>query len=354
MGERMGVGPAEVGVEEETSIEKEEKNKPYDVLIVFGFGARPRSKQEAEESPDLKDGWHLTVGTKARVLAAGELWKMGEIDKIVFSEGAAPDREKSGSQLMKEYLLAKYPEIPEDKIIVEDKAANTIENFANTVDYLDHSEVVASGREKQEKQITKPSSNIALLSNRFHLARIEQIAEKFAIQGDGFSAEDVLALAAARREQETGHPSVDRFNLWNTRMSTPEGNKAWRDPNEVAHREYIAFLRELITRAETSQDQEKKEKYFSLIAKSWNPKLRGGLDNELKSEGIDVEPIHQKIDEQLKQLGQQVTKIIFGRRIVRAAACGCCQNTGFFRRQKSIASVLEKFLRIREILTPLL
>lgn len=303
MSEILGPEPKELGIEEEVSVEREEKNKPYEVLVVFGFGARPRSKQEAEENPDQNDGWHLTVGTKARVLAAGELWRMGEVDKIILSEGSAPDKEKSGAQLMKEYLLAKYPEIPEEKVILEDKAANTIENFAGTVDYLDRSGVTGSRKENEEKKITKPSSSIAFLSNRFHLARIEQIAEKFGIQGDNFSAEDVLALAAAKREQETSHPTVDRFNLWNARMSTPEGNEAWRDPNEVAHREYLALLRELITKAEADQDQGKKEKYFSLIAKSWNPKLREDLDSQLESEGINVEPIHKKIDERLKQLG---------------------------------------------------
>lgn len=299
--------PSEEKKPEEIKSQEQEREaiKRYDALVVFGFGARSRTKEEVANDPDrLQDsGWHLTVGTKARVLAAGELWKMGEVDKIIFSEGSAPNKEKSGAQLMREYLLAKYPEIPEEKVILEDKAANTIENFAGVVDYLDRSGLTGSKKGDGEKKIAKPSSNIAFLSNRFHLARIQQIAEKFGLKGDGFSAEDVLALAAASREQETGKKTIDRFNLWQTRMSTPEGNEAWRDPNEVAHREYLTFLRELITKAEVDQNQEKREKYLSLIAKSWNPKLRDELDSQLVSEGIDVEPVHKKVDERLKQLG---------------------------------------------------
>ena len=74
-----------VGQEGETVIEEDKENetkKRYGHLIVFGFGAKPRTKEEAAQDPDRKEdmGWHLTVGTKARVLAAGELWEMGEMD----------------------------------------------------------------------------------------------------------------------------------------------------------------------------------------------------------------------------------------------------------------------------------
>jgi len=76
----------EEGLEVPEDRERGEK-KRYSHLIVFGFGARPRTIDEAEADPGgEKDmGWHLTADTKARVLAAGELWRMGEINKIINS-----------------------------------------------------------------------------------------------------------------------------------------------------------------------------------------------------------------------------------------------------------------------------
>ncbi len=188
----------QASLEEETSEDKErETKKRYSHLIVFGFGANPRTEEEADADPDGEHdaGWHLTAGTKARVLAAGELWKMGEVDKIIMSEGKAPDKEKSGGELMREYLLVKYPEISEDKVVVEDKASNTIENFAGTIDSLDNEE----SNEGADRE-NFGENNLAFLSNRFHMSRIKEIAEKFGISGDSFSAEDVLKLAALLRE----------------------------------------------------------------------------------------------------------------------------------------------------------
>ena len=86
-------------------------------------------------------------------------------------------------------------------------------------------------------------------------------------------------------------------------MSTPEGNEAWRDPNEVAHREYVAIIRQLINKAEANQDQKKKEEHILLLSKTWNPQLREELDGQLESEGVNVESLHQRIEARLKQLG---------------------------------------------------
>jgi len=178
MSERPSHFEGEPVFREPECVREVEPKKRYGYLIVFGFGAKPRTIEEAKADPDRKEdmGWHLPVGTKARVLAAGELWRMGEVDNIIMSEGGSADKEKSGGELMREYLLAKYPEIPDDNVIVEDRATNTIENFAGTVNFLDESNIHSDKAVGSQTEATG-SSSVAFLSNRFHMARIKNIAD---------------------------------------------------------------------------------------------------------------------------------------------------------------------------------
>lgn len=210
----------------------------YQFLIVFGFGYRPRTRAQVEADPDGKHdrGWHLTVGTKARILAAGELWRSGQIHKVILSEGTAKGAEKSGGEYMARYLKAKYPEIPDEDILREDQASNTIENFAGALNQIDNF-ALSSGH---------PVGKIALLSNRFHIVRIQKIAERFNVEADPFTAEAVLEHSFSEKEVETGRPYRKRFDLWEKRMSTPEGNRVWRDPNEVAYRLYSHFFHNVL------------------------------------------------------------------------------------------------------------
>lgn len=284
---------------EAEEVEPMAKEKPIDALVVFGFGAQPRTKEEASFDPDRQQdkGWHLTVGSKARILAMGELWRMGEIDKIILSEGGTPDKEKSGGQLMKEYLLSKYPEIPEDKIVVEDKASNTIKNFAGTIDYLD-------GLEAKHDQEKKPKPKYAFLSNTFHMPRIQSLAHRFGINGQGFTAEDVLELAAQQREERTGIPTVNRYNIWRNRMSSPEGNDIWREENEVVRREYVGEINSLIAKAKKGEIRADHDYLIGLLSKTWSAERRESLDTDLQKLGIDTDALHQRIAEKIARLGK--------------------------------------------------
>jgi len=301
MGESLTGQEPSTPEEQTISPEHEEKQttKKYDALIVFGFGARPRTKEESAVDPDRMEdkGWHLTTGTKARVLAAGELWEMGEIDKIVLSEGGTPDKEKSGGELMREYLMSKYPDIPEDRIVVEDKSSNTIENFAGTVDYLD-------GLEEERKLQRKPSLRYAFLSNTFHMARIQSLAGKFGVEGDGFTAEDVLELAAQQREEKTGIPTTHKYDIWRNRMSSPEGNDVWRDENEVIRREYIHVINSLISQAQRGTIEAEESYLIQLLSKTWNAERRKILDEDLKKMGVDLDALSRRIEDRITQLGK--------------------------------------------------
>ena len=305
--ERRGGEEPDFKMPSDTEGEESEelKTKPYDALIVFGFGAKPRTQEQADKGEN-SEGWHLGPGTKARLLAAGELYKMGQVDKLILSEGAAPGSEKSGGELMKEYLMYKFPDIPQEKIIVEDKATNTIENFSYVVETLDKLGAMKKQDEADEDPgiglSPKRRSNIALLSNRFHMARIHQIAQRFGVKGDGFNAEDVLELAAKNAEEQTGKPMVERFDRWHDRMSTPAGNEAWRDLNEIARQIYVSALDGLERKARLEGDTERESLFVILLAKTWSPELREELDGILVDLGENVDSLHNSIKERYKQL----------------------------------------------------
>ena len=266
------------------SSKEKEKSKQFDMLIVFGFGVKYNEQDK---------GWQLPAGAKARILAAGELWKMGDINKIVLSEGGQPDR-TSGGQLMKEYLVTHYPDIPEDNIVVEDSATNTIENFAGVVDYID---------ETTEAQENPKDLNIAFLSNRFHMPRINDLAERFEIKGTVFSAEEVLALAAANREKEKGIPTVDRVKNLEYLMSNPQGNEVLRDPNLIATREYSNLIDQLQIDCLKEGDTEKKAQLETLRKDIFTEKQRDEADQKLTDLGVDIESLKSRIAQKIGAKG---------------------------------------------------
>lgn len=316
MGETIGMGDEgqyfQPPVEGETGEDGEgEAKKRYSHLIVFGFGADPRTADEAAVDPEGENdlGWHLSAGTKARVLAAGELWKMGEIDKIIMSEGGGPDKEKSGGELMREYLLAKYPEIPEDKVIAEDKAADTVENFIGTIDSID-----AENEEKEQGE--SDADEYGLLSSRFHMARIVELAGRFGFKGDIFHAEDILRLAAMMREENTGRPTMDRFDKWEHLMSSPEGNDAYRDIDRIARDVYLYEISKMMDELkkkieddgvpgnEVGENEVELQLLVSLISKLTTSQSRLEVDRELESRGVDVDSLHNRIENKVEKMGK--------------------------------------------------
>lgn len=198
-------------------VPESEDHKPVDALIVFGAGIR--SDQELDklgfQSPDefesadagLTSRLRLPMAAKLRTVAAAEFYLQGQTGDVIFTGGKVKEGEgveQSEAQLMKDYFekivckrwaaeLKKEGKEPEEirsiveerwaqtepHILLEDKATNTIENFAYTVNFLD--------RNKSKYR------NIALLSNEFHMDRIMQLAEMLRVQGERVSAEPTTA-----------------------------------------------------------------------------------------------------------------------------------------------------------------
>jgi len=132
------------------------------------------------------------------------------------------------------------------------------------------------------------------------MPRIQEIAKKFGLSGDSFSAEDVLKLAALSREQKTGTPTVGRFLKWEHLMSSAEGNDEYRNADEVARRVYIQEIQKLIDGIE---DDEEKQRFISLISKLGDSQVRVELDKDLSVAGVDIDEDHQRVQNKIEDMG---------------------------------------------------
>lgn len=124
----------------------------FDVLIVLGknIGVNyPPSRIR-------KTNYFLSPHSKLNVLAAGDLFMAGKTDRIIFSSGhTSGSAYPSEAEAMRDYLRQKFPEIPEDAVILEERSLDTW------------------GNAKEVRKIIKQHGfqNIGLLTVGFHLER---------------------------------------------------------------------------------------------------------------------------------------------------------------------------------------
>ena len=219
--------PSEQTVEEpETTIEKkEDEPRPhFDAVIVFGGplnipeneGKITKFSNEKtkdflsslpENSTDNKDWlkWRkqtkdiLTVETKTRALAGLEILKNSDVDKIIFTGGKFKNgKGLSEAELMRDLVAQVYQQELKRKVVkkemtkedaekdlgkllaridTEEKAGNTVENFANTLN-----KIIDADKDKYQ--------TLALVSSAYHLPRIAKMAEKFRVEGATMSSEE--------------------------------------------------------------------------------------------------------------------------------------------------------------------
>lgn len=198
----------------ESNIEKKEQEEiPHlDSVLVFGIRGEeindykkiPKEKKEEflNKIEDLKDNeekrkWvnqtrkMMNVPAKMRAIAALELLKEGDIDEMIISGGKTMGEDlPSEAELMRDYIAHKSQtelnrktkkeeltleeakkELQKrlNKIKLEDKATNTIENLANVINMMDSAD--------------KKYRDLSLLSNDFHVERIKMLTEKFEEKG---------------------------------------------------------------------------------------------------------------------------------------------------------------------------
>lgn len=218
--------------ERETSAEKREKEEvPHlDIVLVFGIkgneiedykGVSLEKSQEflsgleSFRENEKKRRWAretremMNIPAKMRAIAALEILKRGEVDELVISGGKTMGESfPSEAELMRDYIIQttqsklraklRRGEVSEEeavkelkerleKIKLEDKATNSIENFANVINKMD-----SSGKEYKD---------IGLLSNNFHTERLKKLAKKFQIKGREVSTEEKLKKRSRHYER---------------------------------------------------------------------------------------------------------------------------------------------------------
>lgn len=164
----------------------EQLPQKFGAVIVLDRIWRPGKKDSPER------GHHLSVDGKMRALAAVEMYKAGLVDKIIFTGGKASGKEyPSDAESMRAYFLKKYPDIPEDKIILEEESFNTYENAEEAAGILERHNI----------------QNVALLTNEYHLERAKKIFEGEGVKVSEFPAERFLA----HRRSASGTNHYERF-----------------------------------------------------------------------------------------------------------------------------------------------
>ncbi|MCX6809674.1 MAG: YdcF family protein [Candidatus Berkelbacteria bacterium] len=144
--------------------ETEPKGPLYKTAIVLGGGFR-KDKLEV-----------LTMESKMRTLAAGILAQEGKIGRLIFTGGKTSGSEISEAQAMKDYLLEKFPNLADFQIGTEGESFDTIENARNVA----------------KQMADTGESSALLLSNATHIPRSQETFERFGIETDGISAEELI------------------------------------------------------------------------------------------------------------------------------------------------------------------
>ena len=161
----------------------------YEAIVVLGGGIAPASPPHTIE-PELTEG-------SDRIWQAARLYRAGAAPKIIVSGGSFVEQQggpaTTEAEAMRRFLLDLG--VPNDAIVSEGKALNTIENIANVRD------IVKGGR-------------VAIITSAYHVPRAAKLASKggldFAMFGVDWSPPD-----AATPWWDSWLPSVAALNFSN-------------------------------------------------------------------------------------------------------------------------------------------
>ena len=163
-----------------------------DYLIVCGQGPvqEKGEKVKVADSQWAKSGAEIGEGNWSEAnswmkfisYAAGEIYQKGLCGKVVLTGGkTGGEGFPSEAESMKKELVERY-HIPEGNIILEDKAGNTLQNFALSI----------NGIEKKSSGITENTS-FGVLAADFHAERTALLANLFGLKvNEIYSAEETL------------------------------------------------------------------------------------------------------------------------------------------------------------------
>jgi len=133
-------------------------SEKVDFVVVLGAAVRGKT---------------MTLALYQRMEKGLEYLKKNPNIKVVVSGGKGPGEDIPEAQAMKEFLLKHG--ISENRIIVEDKSKNTVQNLKNTKNIL-------------EKSYGKQNFTIALVTSNFHVFRAKMLAKRSGFKAYGVPA----------------------------------------------------------------------------------------------------------------------------------------------------------------------
>lgn len=160
-----------------------------DLLIVLGRNiATGYSPERIRSEPD-----HLSNESRMNAAAAGVLYRPGM--KILFSGGRTAGEDlPSEAEAMREYMLERFPDVPEDDILLDNEAVDTAGNAEGAA------EILSANPESYRR--------VGLLGVGYHVPNARRIFERYGIKVERqFASEDVIG--GISREQED---YVDRWS----------------------------------------------------------------------------------------------------------------------------------------------
>jgi len=156
-----------------------------DALIVLGHNLGVGWK--GEDIRRVSD--HLSTHSKINILAAGILFKNGVADKIILSSGHTAGKEiESEAQAMKNFLKARFPEIPDESIILEEKSVDTAGNAEESIKVVN-----------KEKFL-----DVGLISTKDHLKNASILFRNYGLEikkENRFVAEEIVTKAMAKNPE---------------------------------------------------------------------------------------------------------------------------------------------------------
>lgn len=215
----------------EQTIEEETVPQPLDAVMVFGIGPVQPKGEIGHEGKG--HAYQLVPEAKLNAIAAATLYLEGKTRKIIFSGGktgkmevtgplegqniTVPIEQSEGGQ-MAQYVMTKFG-IPAEAIVVEDEAANTIENISRSLKPID----------KNPDRFAR----LGFLGSHHHVKRIEQMAKLFGLEGPTMSSATVIdesraGMGRKYAQDERVHRTMWRYQDYLNKTLNPETNPTYR------------------------------------------------------------------------------------------------------------------------------